>query len=187
MRNITRTVYSFDELSEPAQDKAVEQVREKFAGPWWDSGDIDDVAAEIHLALAEELGSPGAAESGAADFDGIDGITLEAWDTDHLTVAFRGILHRDNAPNLPWAEGIEDVHLAGIGHRRTTEIDPRNYDDVEATEHEHETMINAIKDLLYVAIMAGRVEVERKTGDEAAREWCQDNENQEYEEDGTLA
>jgi hypothetical protein len=185
MRDITRTVYSFDELSEAAQDKAVEQVREKFAGPWWDSGDIDDVAAEIHLAFAEELGSPGAAESGAADFDGIDGITLEAWDTDHLTVTFRGVLHRDNAPNLPWVEELEDVYLGG--GRRATEIQPRDFDDVEATEHEHEMMIDAIRDLLQVAIMAGCAEVDHKTSDEVARDWCKNNEIQEYEENGTLA
>jgi len=185
MRDVTKTVYSFEELSETSQDKAVGNVREKLNGSWWDSVDIDDVAVEIHVAFATELGSPGSVESGAADFDGIDGITLEAWDTDQLTVAFRGVLHRDNAPNLPWVEGLEDVHLGG--GRRSTEVDPRNFDDYLATDHEHQVMIDAIRDLLDQAIRAGRDEVEHKTSDEVARDWCENNEVQEYEADGTLA
>lgn len=44
MRDITKTVFTFDELSGAVQDKAVGTIREKFAGPWWDSSDTDDVA-----------------------------------------------------------------------------------------------------------------------------------------------
>ncbi len=190
MRDVTKTVFTFDELDEAAQDRAVELIREKFAGDWWDSSDIDDIAAEIHLAFAEGLGSPGSSESGPADFDDIDGVTLEAWDTDHLTVSFRGVLHRDNAPNLPWVEDINDVTLTGSRRQGSIYVNVGEMGDglrPLIDEFACEEMRRAVQDLLDVAILAGRAEFEHKTSDEVARDWCENNESQEYEEDGTLA
>lgn len=184
MRDITKTVYTFEELSEAAQDRAVEHVCEKLAGSWWDSSDIDDVGDEIHLSFAEALRSPGHADYGPADFPGIDGVTLEAWDVDHRTVAFRGVLTRDNAPALPWVDGLDVVWLRS--GRASTTVDPLNADESEACQHDHDKMISAVQDALYEAITAGRDAYEHKTSEESARNWCEDNEEQEYEEDGTL-
>lgn len=184
MRDITKTVYTFDELSETAQDRAVELVREKLAGGWWDSSDIDDIGNEIHLAFAEALQSPGHADYGPDDFPGIDGVTLEAWDTDRRDVAFRGVLTRENAPLLPWVDGLDVVWLRSS--RTRSSVDPLNVDGVEASKEAHDEMIDAVVAALEEAILAGSMAVEHKTSDETARDWCENNEVQEYEEDGTL-
>jgi hypothetical protein len=186
MRDITKTVYSFDELSGTAQDRAVELIREKFAGDWWDSSDIDDISNVIHCTFAEKIGTPQAAEYGVADFDGIQGITLESWDVDHMTVAFRGTLDRDNAPALPWVEAVMDISLTG--GRRHGSIDLNIAENPSwGDEAACETLLDAVRDALDSAIRAGADEYEYKTGDEYAREWCRNNGEQEYEEDGTPA
>lgn len=184
MRDVTKTVYSFDELTDEAKDRAVGLVREKLYGDWWDSSDIDDVGNEIHLAFAEALQSPGHADHGPDDFPGIDGVTLEAWDTDRRDVAFRGILTRENAPLLPWRVGLDVVWLRSS--RTRSSVDPLNVDGVEASKEAHDEMIDAVVAALEEAILAGVSIVEHKTSEATAREWCENNEVQEYEEDGTL-
>jgi hypothetical protein len=185
-RQIIKTVFKFDELSEDAQDRAVGLIRERFAGPWWDSSDTDDIADAIHMAFAEALNTPGHDQYGEADFPGIPGVTLESWDVDHLTVAFCGSLDRDNAPGLPWVEAIMDISLTGGRRRGSIDLniaESPSWGDEAACE----TLLDAVCDALDSAIRAGADAVDYKTGDEYCREWCKSNDEQEYEEDGTLA
>lgn len=76
MQEITIRLFDFDELSEPAQARAVDAIREKLDGPWWDSSDIDDLTAVMTSTLAEKLGTPGWDSRGVADFPGIPGVRV---------------------------------------------------------------------------------------------------------------
>lgn len=119
MHEITIQLFDFDELSEPAQARAVDAIRELLAGPWWDSGDIDDLTAVMTSTLAEKLGTPGWDSHGVADFPGIPDVRVVGWDISRGgSIAVTGILTRDNAPTLPWAESIDRVELTG--HRSDT-------------------------------------------------------------------
>src|SRR5262245_30068924 len=108
------TIYTYDELSDEAKQRAVEQVAEKMAGPWWDSHDTEAVGEAILYTLAEKLGSPGWDTYGAGDFPGIDRVSIEGWDVDRgWSIEWRGVFTRTNAPDLPWVDGIEDVYRHG--------------------------------------------------------------------------
>ncbi|HET7846972.1 MAG TPA: hypothetical protein VFL72_05725, partial [Acidimicrobiia bacterium] len=70
--------------------------------------------------------------------------------------------------------------------RASTTVDPLNADEHEANQHDRDKMISAVQDALHEAITSGRDAYEHKTSEETARDWCENNEVQEYEEDGTL-
>src|SRR3954469_2995004 len=103
----TRFSYTFAELTDSAQAKAVEAVAEKLGGDWFDESDNDTIREDIVWELGRTLKAPGWDIEGAGDFRGIAGVTLDGWDLgqgDHL--ALKGTLDRDNAPALPWADGV---------------------------------------------------------------------------------
>lgn len=202
MREITIRVYEFDELSDQAQERAVEVIREKLDGVWWDSADNEDVQDAIVYALAGKLGTPGRDAYGAADFPGVDGVSVDGWDVDrHQSLAVSGRLDRDNAPALPWADGLDHVELLGRRSNFTSvdtiECDPADctcptdqpaHDEdcpslVEATDEQHRTLDQAVRDALSEAWSAGEAEAERKTGEQYAREKAADH---QFTETGEL-
>jgi hypothetical protein len=189
-RDITTTAYSFDELGPDAQDKAVQQVAERHAGPWWDQSDNDDIAGVMIYTFAEKLGTPGWDKFGTADFPGIPGVTLEAWDLEQgRTIVFAGSLTRDNAPSLPWADGIDSVEMRS--GRNRSKIEPMLVEDgsevvtgdqIDAAASIADAVLGFTQD----AWFAGDKEADYKTGLEYAREWCENNDQQEYDVDGEL-
>lgn len=186
MREITKTVYAYDELTNDAKEAAVKAVQAKLDGPWWGSSDTDDIANVIVEEFATQLGTPGVENFGPADFPGIDGVTLEGWSLDNGQYAiFQGLLTRDNAPKLPWVDGIDSVRL--FARRAGTTATPQDGDGPDAPEQEHERMAQTIGDAIHAAVKAGADEAEYKTSESAAREWCENNEVQEYLADGQLA
>jgi len=189
VREITTTVYTFDELSEDAQEKAVEEVRGKFAGAWWDSDDNDAVEGAILVSLGDQLGEPKAADYGSGDYPGIPHVTLTGWDLERGgTVQLNGYLDRENAPRLPWTDGMVQVNLDS--KRRddtsiTVESNELDDDGVTPTAEAVDAIVQAVRNAMSVAIAAGRTEYEYKTSEEYAREWCEGN-SHEYNEDGSL-
>jgi hypothetical protein len=203
MRNISTTVYEFSELSETAQTRAVEVIREKLGGAWWDQADNDDVAACMVYELAGLLHSPGYDTKGAADFPGIEGVSLDGWSVDrHQSLAVSGRLDRENAPALPWLSGLDHVTL--IGHRQdstTVDVvvndecscladdgDPHAEDCLAGVSLDlvgHEDLINAVRGALSKAWTAGEKEAEYKTSEAYARELIEAN-AYEFTEDGEL-
>jgi len=204
MRTITTTVtvYSFDELSADAQEKAVANIQEKLSGASWDSHDIEDISATMLYALAAAVRSPGWDTYGEGDFPGIDGVRLEGWDLEGgQSINVAGTLTRENAPALPWCAGIGSVNLeAKRDHTyitvEDTEPDCTCTDDVWLSEHDagcpftapnpataeqRDTLIEAVRDALRTAWQAGRDELEYKTGEEYARQQADD---MEFTEDG---
>lgn len=184
-RDITKTVYTFDELTDEAKDRAVELVREKLAGSWWDSSDTTDIANVIVMSFAEEIGTPGADVFGVADFPGIDGITLDAWNLETGLVLFNGVLTREAGPKLPWGEtALASVEMRGASHYRT--MNGFYAEGGEKPSEDGQHLFRAIDEAAKTALRTGQDEAEYKTSEAAAREWCEGNEVQEYEEDGTL-
>lgn len=114
MRTITHrtTVYTLDELTAEARAAAIANVSEKLTGDWWDTHDIERVTETIVYALADALKTPGREKWGVGDFPGIEGVKLSGWDIERgQSVLFDGKLTRENAPALPWVNGIEAVEL----------------------------------------------------------------------------
>ena len=208
MRTITTTVtvYTFDELSEAAQKKAVETIAAKLGGEWWDQHDNDAISEVIRFSLAHEIGTPGVEQWGIGDFPGIDGVTLDGWDLERgQSIALNGKLTRANAPKLPWVEGIESIDMdAKRDHTYYTVLDSEPecactrlgyiapHDDGcpinvpnPATDAQRRALIEAAKDAARKAWQAGYDEAEYKSGEEHAREWIDGNER-EFTADGSL-
>lgn len=178
MREITTKVYTFDELSEEAQAKAVEEVAGKLGGQWWDSHDDEQIAETLVYAFAEALGTPGRDAYGEGDFPGIPGMKLTGWDLGRgWRLVFAGLLDPDNAPALPWVQGIDEVVLSRDGVRVI-------FDDEVPTEAVGD-MREAVGDAVHEAWKAGRDQMEYMASEERAREWIADNEP-EFTEDGEL-
>ncbi len=204
MREIT--VYSFDELSEDAKEKAVAGIREKLAGDWWDSSDIEDISAVIVAALAQKFSTPGWDQYGVDDYPGIPAVSLEGWDLDRgQSIVLKGQLTRDNAPALPWVPGIGAVELDPKRDHTYLVIEEENPEctcpsalwleghlddcpgelDNPATVEQRTALDQAVRDAMEDAWKAGYAESEYKTSDERAREWIEGN-DPEFFEDGTL-
>lgn len=185
VRTITTsvTVYQFSELTPDAQENAVLHVRELLAGDWWDSSDQDDIQDAMVYTLAERLGSPRWDTHGSVDFPGIATVTVQSWDLgrrQHLAVS--GTLTRENAPLLPWVDGITEVDL--IAHRYGTQVDVIEDEPDTCPPRERATIEGAVTDALHSAWKAGESETERKTSEEYAREEIEAN-GREFLEDGT--
>jgi hypothetical protein len=183
MRTITTTVYSYEELSDSAKTVAVEQLQGRLAGPWWDSHDTDAIAEVMVYTLAEMFRTPGWDTYGCADFPGIPAVKLDAWDLDQRRyLALRGHLDRDNAPELPWMDGIHSVTLTAEWHNTRADVVDSD-DDSDPTDDQRAAITEAITDAIHAALRAGEVELEYKTSTEYAREIAA---NYEYTDDGHL-
>lgn len=202
-----REVYKFAELSETAQTRAIEAIREKLDSDWWDQSDNEDVAACMVYELAGELHYPGHDTYGTITFPGIEGVTLDGWSLGrHQSLAASGRLDRVNAPALPWVDGIEHVELAGHRSDATTvtvvDADPdctcspdhylQPHDEgcpslvaSPATDEQRNALEQAVRDALSAAWTAGERAAEHKTGEQYAREQIEANEY-EFTEDGEL-
>lgn len=205
MQEITIRLFDVDELSEKAQARAVEAVREKLDGPWWDTSDNDDLEAVMIATLAERLGTPGWDTYGVADFPGIRGVTVVGWDISRgYSFAVTGILTRDNAPALPWVDGIDQVELTGHRSDATTitvcdsipdcTCSPDHYlqphdngcpslASSPVTDEQRDDLEQAVRDALHDAWTAGEAEHDYKTGEQWAREVAGDH---QFTEDGEL-
>ena len=203
MKTITTTVtvYDFAELADAAKTRAIEIIRQRL-NDGWDSADNDDIRDVMTATLAEKIGTPGVMDHGVADFPGIDGVTIDGWSLDrHQSLAVSGILTRDNAPNLPWREGIDHVTLSSGFQDQSTRVQVELFEpectcpDVDQLlEHlddcpvpkpvEGEDEIEqAVRDALSEAWSAGEKEGEYKTGEEWARQVADDH---QFTEDGEI-
>jgi hypothetical protein len=186
MREITTRVYRFEELAEEAQQRAVENVAVKLGGDWWDSHDTDDLRDVMVYAFAAALGEPGQDTFGPGDYPGIPGVKLTEWDLDRgQSVKFEGTLDADNAPNLPWAGGLEQVVLNHRHYVRSVWVEVDGPDDDALTRQRINAMREAVEEATHKAWKAGRDELDHRTSSEYAREWIEINEL-EFTEDGEL-
>jgi hypothetical protein len=203
MRTITTHIYTYDELSDEAKAKAVNQLRDRLAGPWWDDHNTESITEAMIYTLAEKLRTPG------WDTDGSDGFTIHglehrSWSLDrdrHL--ALRGYLDRDNAPGLPWVDGVDQVTLTAERYGTTVEVidtEPEctcpddqylmplnDYCPQVAgspvTDAQSAALEDAVTDAIHAALTAGEKELEYKTSAEYAQEIA---DNYEYTQDGHL-
>ena len=155
----TITVYEFAELSAQAQERAVQVVSGKLMNEWWGGHDIARLRETMVYELASKLGYPGLGDHGVYGFPGIDGVELYEWSMDGPNyVAARGTLTRDNAPGLPWVEGMVEVMLTSGGDH--TGIDVLPGWDTEQERVAYDAMEKAVKDALAAALQAGVEELE---------------------------
>lgn len=209
MRTITTTVvvYQLEELDASAQEKAIDAIRERLGGDWWDEHDNADVGAAMLYSLAGTLQAPGWDTFGSGDFPGIAGVTMNGWDIGRgQSLALDGTLDRDNAPMLPWVEGIAEVSLSGIRSDSTVvdvvDADPEctcahggweshhepgcpTLTHQAATDAQREVMRQVVRDAIHTAWKAGSDEADYKTSDEYTRQWIDAN-GCEFLSDGTL-
>ena len=197
-RGLTDRAYRFDELTDAAKERAVQSLRERLSGAWWDSADTDDVTATMVYTLAEKLGAPGWDTYGVSDFPGIDGVEVDGWDIQrNQSLALSGKLDRDNAPALPWVDGIEYVELHGhrSDSKTVTLVDdepectcsPDHYlrphdegcpslEDNPATDEQRSALESAVREAISDTWSAGESEGEYMSSEERAREVADDYE-----------
>ena len=188
MRTITPEpfeLFTLAELEPSARGKAIAAIAERLSGAWWDSHDNDDISDVIRYALACEFGTPGHDAYGEGDFPGIPGVKLDGWSLDRGScVVLTGTLTRDNAPRLPWVEGLVEVSLTA-GRDSTSIVaefdDVLTADDIELAS---DAMECAVRDAMHAALSSGRDEMEYKTGPEYAESLIEDN-GYEFLADGT--
>lgn len=190
MRTVETTFYQYDELTEAAKQRAVQCIGDKMRGPWWEP---EPVAEVIVSAFAQALASPGWDSFGVSDFPGIDGCALSSWDLYPRSVAFRGTLTRENAPALPWTDGLAEVVLTD--ERDWCRVEVRtdwmeDYSDespdTDPAEVAAAIMEEAVRSALSSAIGAGADEDEYQSSDAAVIEAIECN-AWEFTEDGELA
>jgi len=188
MRTITADdfdVYTLDELEPEARLRAIGEVAEKLGSTWWDSNDNDDISDVMRYTLANQFGTPGHGDFGVGDFPGITGVTLQSWDLDRGNyIGLTGVLTRENAPALPWTDGVEQVALREGNEYTSIDVE---FDDTLAEpdmELVNDQMTEAITDAMHEALRDGRAEMEYKTGEEYAAGFIEGN-GLEFLEDGT--
>jgi hypothetical protein len=185
-REIKTTVYQLAELSDEAQERAVRDVAEKLMGDWWDSDDADRITEIIVFTLANEFGTPGHGEYGEGDYPGIPNVKVTGWDLDRgQSVEITGSVTRENAPRLPWVDGIESVQLTSRGPGPDFEV--IFADGVESSDLGQPTtdMEQAVRDAIHAAWKSGRSELDYRDSAEYARQEIEANER-EFNEDGSL-
>lgn len=187
MRTITTstTVYTLGELDESAQEKAIAGVAGKLGGDWWDSNDNDDVRDVMVWTLAEQLGTARGDDEAISDYSGIPDITVDGWDLDRGQILLlSGTLTRENAPALPWADGLDAIEIKSHRDYNTYACgsDTLTCEEVDAIGA---GAVQAVRDAVHAAWKAGSDEAEYKAGEEYAREWIESNEA-EFTVDGEL-
>lgn len=180
--------YTWTALSDDAKERAVELLADREAQRPWDSYDIDRIRETLVFALADQLGTPEREQWGSGDFPGIPNIKIEEWDLERgqsLTVS--GTLDRDNAPDLPWTDSMDDVVMGG-GRRGYPMIDVREREtgSGEIPEDEMAAMELAVKTALHGALKASVAESEYMASVEAARERAENDDVQRYTASGEL-
>jgi hypothetical protein len=191
-------VYQLDELEPDARRKAIEDMAERLAGEWWDQHDNADIRAVIVYTLAEQLRSPGWDKYGEGDFPGIDGIRVDAWDLDRgQSLGLTGVLNRENAPALPWADGVAQAELASASWSGTMidvewdedALDPDQERDPTVVREECRDLAVRVREAIEAAISEalapGVKESEYKGSAEYAEQHIEAN-GCEFLADGTL-
>jgi len=188
MRTITPaafTVYSFTELDEKTQEKAVEVIAGKLGSDWWDETDNDDIRDVMIWTLAQQLGTPDHDKWGVNDYPGIHGVTVEGWDLDRAqSFILRGRLDESTAPNLPWPAGLDEIQIEDArDHNRFTCVSDtltcEQVDEIGAQT------VQKLREAIHEAWRAGEQEADYKSSADRAREWIEDN-DPEFTADGDL-
>jgi len=198
------TVYTLAELTaldeaagsvNPSRrETAIENVRDRRAGQWGDSHDIESMNETIVWGLAEALKSPEWDEHGPSDFPGIDGVELQGWDLERgQCVLLDGHLTRENAPALPWAAGIDSVTLEARRDHTTVWLvmdEPTEDEHGEevpnpAAEDQIDAMREAVKAAMHTGWKLGYDELEYQSSDEYLIEDIEANETR-FLEDGSF-
>lgn len=200
------TVYTYDELSDDVKDKAVSHIRDLLNGEWWDDNDRQDITSTMMSALADKFGTPGREEYGIDDYPGVPGIRIDGWDLDQAeTLLVVGQLTRENAPSLPWVDGIESVGLEARRDHVVYSVEDTEADCTcpdtsvisahedtcatrtsnPATDEQRRALQDATRDAVRAAWQCGYDEMEHKTSEDYARDWVENSER-EYTEDGRL-
>ncbi len=123
-----RVSYTYDELSDTAKAKAVEEVASRFAGQWWDENDNDDVRDVMRFAFGEKLKTPGWDIYGPGDFT-TDAFKVAGFQVGYAPfVAFEGTLNRENAPGLPWHDHAENITLSAPHRTDATRVEVNRVD-----------------------------------------------------------
>lgn len=181
MRTVTvvTTLYTFGELTQQAQQKAVEDVRDKLNSDWWDEHSNQQLRETIVYCLADWLRSPGYDKYGEGDFPGIDGVELIGWDLERgESLEFKGKLDRDNAPFLPWIDGLHTVQLGEDGTHSSVYVEAD--EDIDTT-----LMRDAVDNAISAAWHAGRRQMDYMESEEHARDYIEGTEP-EFTVDGNL-
>lgn len=206
MRTITTsvTVYTFDELAPPAQERALGHVQDREVSRSWDSADLELIESAMVYALAGALRAPGWDTCGELDFPGIDRVTVGEWDLDRAQfLALSGWLDRANAPALPWVNGIEAVQLTVI-RRGGTEVEVVTTDPdctcptdtwrhephcaplgSPATAEQVAVLRDAVTEAIHAAWVAGRDELDYRCSTDYARDRTE-HDHLEFTVDGAL-
>lgn len=179
----SRTLYTLDELSATAQERAIENIGSRLCSDWFDP---DPIAEVIVYGIADALHAPGWDTFGSGDFPGVDGFTVTEWDVDRRSIRCRGVLYRHNAPALPWVDGIDHVEVGTRDYGYTHVVTDWDDEVAEPTEEQVDAMRDAVEEAMERGIDWGVNEYEAMASEENVREMIYVHEY-EFTEEGDLA
>ena len=177
MKEYTLTTYSFSELSEDAQEKAID-THAQFLNEVMDS---DEIAEVMNWKLADSVGY--------TDMDNVNECPLKVYDWDlgysqGSHVGIKGEATREQCPNLAWINGVGSVSLSYhhyYGQQVTLyDIEGEELDDV------NEDFKDSIYSLSQDLMRAGYAEIEYQTSRESVIESIEAN-GCDFHENGDIA
>jgi hypothetical protein len=178
--------YTFEELEDSAKERAIEKMTSRL----WEWVDYDLIKEYLEEDLWEKLGGVSkdiklALSLGYSQGDG---------------VAIYGRLHKENAPNLLWPEGVENVNLernswgAHYSHYNSFNVDfyDEEYNEVSPyntdgnLRDDFNAMAKSIRDICKSLEDQGYKYIESDTSRESAIEYLENNYSEEFTIDGDL-
>ena len=177
MKEYTLTTYSFSELSEDAQEKAIDK-HAQFLNEVMDS---DEIAEVMNWKLAELAGYP--------NINDMEECPLKVYDWDisysqGSHVGIKGGATREECPNLAWPEGSISVSLSYHNYYRQQvtlyDMEGEELDDV--SEDFKDSIYSLSQDLM----RAGYTEIEYQTSRESVIESIEAN-GYDFHENGDIA
>lgn len=197
MREVTTTrrFYAFDELSEEAQEHALEEIREREY--LWACEEPDHLAETILYSIADSFKAPGFDTYGSGDFPGIRGMELAEWDVDRRTCSIEGTLTPETAPALPWPADCGYARFGRVeaewtgNHRGLWLVDEDGaalYPEWMADEDREDVQAfwEKVDEAMGEAMSAAYQELEYLCGEECARERIADM-GEDFTETGDIA
>ena len=177
MKEYTLTTYSFSELGEEAQEKAIEKHTE-FLNTVMEP---DDIAEVMNWKLAEL--------AGYTDMDNVEECPLKVddWDLGYVQgshVGIKGEATREQCPNLAWPEGADSVSLSY--HHYYGQQGTLYNSDGEELDDTDKDFSDSIYSLSQDLMRAGYAEIEYQTSRESVVESIEVN-GYDFHENGDIA
>lgn len=188
MRTITKELYSFNELSDEAKQKALENLSNINTDyEWWDYEDYTNIGKIFGIEIEEIYFSGFSSQGDGACFEGHYRYNKEASKKIREYAPLNTVLH-DIADRLQsiqkgqFYQLMSDTkHRGHYYHENCTETSVYRNDNKDVPEEVEDALIDTLKDFMRWIYRSLEKEYDYLTGEEAIRETIEANQYEFYE------